>query len=258
MTSKFQFISILSLLLINAVLSYEIIPKYGAKKVYDHSVVLETKDFDVGDNIYISVTTYDYCFNTYLYYQFYQSINDKLVLVYSDSVYQTSSSTVSGFSYEEEYTYKIKKPSSNGNYLYLESNCYPPLYFENTEKDGSIVVLVVSIVVSVVVVVVFIIIICCCCKNCRRGTVAAVPVSGVYGVSPYSVQPNYMMVQPVPNIQPYDPNYIQNQNYSQNYNQNYTSNINNNNQNVQYNSGAAAQPASDFRMNQAINYEKPH
>ena len=45
MTSKFQFISILSLLLINAVLSYDIIPKYGEKEVYVHSVVLETKDF---------------------------------------------------------------------------------------------------------------------------------------------------------------------------------------------------------------------
>jgi len=262
MVSNFEFISILSLFLINVALSHDVIPKYGSKETNRQYVVLDTKDFAVDDKIYISVTTYDYCYDTYLYYGFYQSIDDKSTLRYSDYVYQSSSTTTSSFNYKEKYNYKIKKQSSNGNYLYLESSCFPPLFFENTESDSSVTVIIISVVVSVVVIVVFIIIFVCLCKRCRsrRGTIAAVPVGEVYGYSPYIVQPNVVMVQPVQNVQPYNANYIQNQNYAQNYGQNYNQNYNQNinNQDVQYNSAAAAQQASDYRINQDIKYEKPH
>ena len=108
MISKIEFISVLSLFLINVALSHDVIPKYGSKETNRQYVVLDTKDFAVDDKIYISVTTYDYCYDTYLYYGFYQSIDDKSTLRYSDYVYQSSSTTTSSFNYKEKYNYHIK------------------------------------------------------------------------------------------------------------------------------------------------------
>ena len=58
------------------VLSQEIMSKYGSKKSYTGYVFLDVSGFNSGDKIYISVTTHNYCYNTYLEYKFYASFTD--------------------------------------------------------------------------------------------------------------------------------------------------------------------------------------
>ena len=268
MSRNFMIILLLSSLYISGVVSatYDVIPKYGEKKTSGlRYAVLDTSGFEVGDEIYISVTAYYRCNNYYdLYYRFYETIEGKSSLSYSDSVYYSSISYTESFnSYEETINYKIKKQKSNDNFLYMESKCSPPLYFENTESDTTKVILIVSIVVSIVVLAIIITVVVCMCRRCKRnaayGAVAYNQPIG-YSVSPYAAQPvvgvnvvqpmhpvqPMQAVQPVMNAQPYT-NYAPNQNYNQNVN----------NQDVQYSSITPGQ-ASDNRMNPNINYEKPH
>ena len=150
----------------------------------------------------------------------------------------------------------------------MYSYCTTPLTFENLEPGNKVVVIVVAVIVSVVVIAVMIIIIVYMCRRCKRSVayrVAPYPVTSAY-VIPYAqpvttvvqpVQPivnvQPVPVQPVMNAQPYGVNYATNQNYNyQNVN-----NQNANNPDVQY-SSAAPQPGSEYRINQVVNYEKPH
>ena len=253
MLTKLEFILFLNLLLIKGIISYQIIEKYDSEKTSNNYIVLKTSEFDIGDYIYISVTTNYACYDTYLYYDFYASINEKETLTYSDSVDYSSVTRISSYnSFKETYSYKLKKQNSYENYLYLESNCRAPLVFENTENSGETVIII-AIVISIIGFAIIIAIIVCCCKKCKRyrvyGTVPA-PITPVYQVSPYVIQPGVggVMIQPVVNVQPYGVNYIQTPNYAQNINNQY----------VQYNSTNPVQTTSDYRMDQEIKYEKPH
>ena len=58
-----------------SVLSQEIMSKYGSKKSYTGDVFLDVSGFNSGVKIYISVTTHDYCYNTYLEYKFYIKVS---------------------------------------------------------------------------------------------------------------------------------------------------------------------------------------
>ena len=153
----------------------------------------------------------------------------------TNTIYESSSTSTNA---EETYNYKIKKGSSNFNYLYLSSGLNYPITIENTEDDASTTVIIIVVVVSVVVIVATIIIIICCCRRCRARRYATVPYPSTvgYGVSAFGMQPVIPVAQPV--VQPVgvaQPYY---------------------NPSPQYNQVSPA-PGSDVRVNQVSNYEKP-
>ena len=154
----------------------------------------------------------------------------------TNTIYESSSTSTNA---EETYNYKIKKGSSNFNYLYLSSGLHYPITIENTEDDASTTVIIIVVVVSVVVIVATIIIIICCCRRCRARRYATVPYPSTvgYGVSAFGMQPVIPVAQPV--VQPVgvaQPYY---------------------NPSPQYNQVSPAPIGSVVRVNQVSNYEKP-
>ena len=274
MSLKFRIIFVLNILFMNVVLSIDVMNKYGTKYSSTGVVFLDVSGFNSGDKIYITAKTYHICTYTNLYYKFCESTSDYINPSSLSYTYYTSYSSKNTYnSYEEKYNYDIKKPGSEYKYLYLESQCDPPITFENTEDDGgsSTVVIIVAVICSLIALAIIITIIVYCCRWCKRAVYnrVPIPVTPAYGVSPYGVQPvvGVGMVQPITTVQPYgvNANYIPNQNVNQNYNptynnqnlnQNYTPNYNN--ENVQYNSAAPVQQGSEVRINPDVRYEKPH
>ena len=220
---------------------------------------MDVSDFASGEKIYISVTTNGVCSNTNLEYKFYESFTHHSDADALEQVSYTSSTTKNG---KEKYNYEIKKPSGGYSDLYLESYC-PPVTFENTEDGGSTVGIILAIVFSVIALAIIIAIIVYCCRRCKRAVASRVhypvtPATPVYGVAPYTAQPvvGVGMAQPVMNVQPYGVNTNYAPSPIPNVNQNYIQATNN--QYVQYNSATPVQPGSDVRINQDLQYEKPH
>ena len=231
------FFSLISLSIITEILTENvIIPKYGKKKIYENqNAFLDVSGFDSGEKIYISITTSSYSSDTRLGYAFYINTNG-ISFSTTNTIYESSSTSTNA---EETYNYKIKKGSSNFNYLYLSSNLNYPITIENTEDDASTTVIIIVVVVSVVVIVATIIIIICCCRRCRARRYATVPYPSTvgYGVSAFGMQPVIPVAQPV--VQPVgvaQPYY---------------------NPSPQYNQVSPAPIGSDVRVNQVSNYEKP-
>ena len=203
MSNKFIiFFTLISLSIINLTSSsVEIIPKYGKKTTYNTYIYLDVSGFDIGDKIYISITTTSYA-NSRLDYAFCQNTGASCSSSTLRSVFESSSSTTDAYYYEETFNYKIKKDTS-ANYLYMTYNFPPPVTIENTEDDVSIAIIIIAVVCTVVFLAIIIVIIICCWRRCHRartyGTVPY-PITTGYGVSPYAVQP---VVQPVVTVQPY-------------------------------------------------------
>lgn len=259
MLSQYSFHLFLIILLFNEVVSYEVIPKYGSIETYDKKVFLDTSGFNVGDKIYISITSYsEYNFDTFLRVGFYESIDDKDINSFrgdEEISYSTYSSKSTYTSYEETYNYKIEKNKENGNYLYMEYYLHTPVKIENTENDSSEIIIILSVIFSVIFITVIIVIIICCCRRCRRTAAYPVgtslyPSSLAYGVSPYVPQPGIVM-QPVVNVQPYDNGYVPDPNYAYPQSPQY-------NQNVKYDQSGVIGEGSESRMDdKTSNFEKP-
>ena len=188
MSLKFRIIFILNILLMNAVLSIDVMDKYGRKYSSTGEVFLDISGFNSGDKIYITAKTFYICTITNLHYKFCESTSDDIS---SDSLfytYCTSYSTKDTYSsYEEKYNYEIKKAGNEYKYLYLKSRCHPPITFENTEDDGgnSTVVIIVAVICSLIALAIIIAIIVYCCRRCKRAVYNRVhlPVTPAYGVS---------------------------------------------------------------------------
>lgn len=214
MFQKYSLLIFLFFLLINSTISIVTISKYGTLTTTEKEAFLETSDFKVDEEIYITITSKTgYCSNG-LRYKFYSTNTISNPTAYkSVSSYTTSSVTVGSYT-EVTYHYTVKKENSNDNYLYMLYDCTGKVKIENTEEDEGKTIMIVAIVCSVVFVIIIIVIIVCCCRRCKRtgavyGGVAyptPVPIGAVgYGVSPYGVPPvvGVQPIQPVVNVQPY-------------------------------------------------------
>ncbi len=259
MSLKLRTIFILYLMLLSGVLSYDVINKYGSKKTDVNSVFLDVSGFNVDEKIYITLTVYQKCSSSILKYKFYKNTEDYNSIDSLSSTY-SSSTTYDSLSsdYKEKYYFEFEKSSSDYKYLFMQSDCSPPLNFENTKKDGDDSMIIVIVVCAIVGVTLLIIIIVCTYRRCKRRYAAVpYPMAPVYGVSPYSAQPMGMgMMQPVMNVQPYgvntvNPNYPQIPNVKQKYSQTY------NNQSSKYDLINRNPPGSDLRLNQETKIEKP-
>ena len=231
------FFTLLYLSISSELSSLEIIPKYGKKKTWSNEILLDVSDFDSGDKIYISITTYSYTYvDTRLNYKFYENING--MSSHSSYNYVYESSSTSSYS-QKTYDYKIKKNVSNAKYLYMSYNFELPVTIENTADDISTTVIIIIVVSCVVFFAILITLIVCCCKRCRARRYGIVQYPGTvgYGFANYGVQSEVPVVQstvpPVGIAQPYY------------------------NYNPQYNQAAPAPIISDIRVNPNANYEKP-
>ena len=243
MSSKYPFLLIIALTFIIGVSSLEIIEKYGKKETLNKYVFLETKDFDNGDKIHISITGHNGYDTSRISYKFFESIDhitDASIgsIEMTSTVEKSSSSsedTNEGY-YIETFDYKIKKNDKQGNYLLLKFEFNPPVTVENT-KESNTVIIIVCVVVSVVIIIVVVVILiwhCRRCKNAQTYVDDGYPVNNGYVAKPSGSQPDFKPVQPVMNAQPYDANSPPNQNY---------------NPNGQYNQDAPIQQGSDNRIN---------
>ena len=258
MSLKLITIFISYLMLLSGVVSTEIINKYGSKKTDVNSVFLDVSGFNVDEKIYITLTVYQKCSSSILKYKFYKNTED---YASGDSLSSTysSSTTYDSLSsdYKEKYYFEFEKSSSDYKYLFMQSDCDPPLNFENTKDDGDDSKIIIIVVCAIVGVTLLIIIIVCTYRRCKRRYAAVpYPMAPVYGVSPYAAQPvmGMGMMQPVMNVQPYgaNVNYPQIPNVKQKYSQTY------NNQSSKYNLMNRNPPGSDLRLNQETKIEKPN
>ena len=261
MSLKLRTIFIFYLIFLSGVLSYDVINKYGSKKTDSstNSIFLDVSGFNVDEKIYITVTIYYDCSYSFLHYKFYEKPEDYDPLDHLTRIDSSSSSyeTVAG-NYKEKINFEFKKSSSEYKYLFMQSDCDPPLNFENTKDDGDDSKIIIIVVCAIVGVTLLIIIIVCTYRRCKRRYAAVpYPMAPVYGVSPYAAQPMGMgMMQPVMNVQPYginavNPNYPQIPNVKQKYSQTY------NNQSSKYDLVNRNPPGSDLRLNQETKIEKP-
>ena len=253
MKYKLSFLFIFGSLFIQMVISHEVIPKYGEKKTYNYYIFLDVSGFNKDEKIYISITTEGYYWGSgYIHYNFYEKIDGISSFSISNSVYYSSSSSVTTFGKTEEtYNYRIKKSNANANYLYLKFNDFHlPVTIENTEKDSTTTIIIIAVICSVVFLGIFIAIIVCLCRRCRNNATIATtvyPSASGYAISPYVMQPGIQPgIQPVVSVQPYGTNYpTPNPNY---------------NPNIQYGNIPQNQPESEYRIdnnNNNLKYEKP-
>ena len=224
-------------LIIN-VLSFEILQKYGTLKTWDDHIVFESKDFSIGDEMYFSLKTVNYC-DDYLYYQYYDNIddiNDNIDPTYYVIYDSKSSVTVNGVLESLTKSFIIEKKGEdlnglNGNYLYLKFDCPGSVEIENTKSSGKstiIIIIIVLIVVVLAIIIIFIVIFFCCCKKARAlNRLPNIPQNYGYQVNPYyqqmPVYPQYVnnamvyqMPSSIPNIVYVNSNNANNYNMPQN------------------------------------------
>jgi hypothetical protein len=252
-----MFTKILFLLyIIYFVKSHDVIPKYGSKTVNDNNIFLDVSEFNINDEIYISVESKTGSCIDSLDYSFYNDIENIHTFTTTNNVYSSSSSSVTMGVYESfTYYYTITK-NVQGNYLYLEYNCPYPVIVENTEKYGGTVIYIVAIVIVVLFFAILIFMGFHYCKRCKiRHAATMYENQAGYSASPYSVQPviGVNPIQPVMNAQPYGKDYSINPNY--NYGQ-YNSNVPY--INVQGNPAAPLpQETTSHRKEKVYKYKKP-
>ena len=215
---------LINFFLIKAILSdetlsedFDIIRKYGSTTTSKKKVFIETTDFDVGDNIYISLEFEgNFILNSELTYIFLKETYENKIN-YKTKTYQSTSSSSANGKTKKTYNYEIKKDDNEGNYLLLLLNNFPsPITVKNTKEDSSSsnAATIIGIIFALFFFIFFVVLIICLCKRCRR---SRLPYGAVgygssigYGISPYGVPPPMMPgqpMQPVMNIQPYGQNY---------------------------------------------------
>ena len=205
-------------LLIN-ILSIQTLNKYGKIQTNEGCVVFDSSSFSNGEEMYFTLSTDGYCsYLDKLNYNYISSIDSLDINTpstpYMVSMESRSSTKINGrlTSFSAYFTIKKKEEQfqgSNGNYLYLEFDCYYKVEIENTKESGAKKILIGMIIGFVVffVLIVIIIIVCCYCRRKRMAARAAmmsnnVAMSQTYGVSPYGATPIYgqqVMMQPYPN-----------------------------------------------------------
>jgi len=210
----------------------------------DGAIIMETKDFNKGDEIYLKITA-DYFYDENIYCQFFDDLST--YEPNSDDVFKVERNLKKDNNYNENndiismtYYYTIKKDYTTlgnlkGDYLTIFFNCYGEVIITNTEENegklskGAIIAIVVVVVVIGVGVIIFY-----CIKKKKMSQMTNNKETAVN------------------NNQNYDNN--DNQNYDNNYNQNYDNNNNNQNyQNLNMNMNSNNQMNNNYNMQQNNN-----
>ena len=188
----------LGYLLIN-ILSIEILRKDGSVKTRDGYIIFDSSEFLIGDTMYFEIESSSNCAD-YLYYQYYDDI-DNINFSYSN-FYQMhsvrydyqSSVTVNGVIQSLTRHFEIEKKQGemgdlDGNYLYLEFDCFGLVEISNTKSSGKTIIIIVVVIVVFIIVAVFIFtLVFCCVRRCYRTRVNNIYNAPAYQVSPYYPQ----------------------------------------------------------------------
>lgn len=209
----------------------------------DAAIIMETKDFNKGDEIYLKITA-DYFYDENIYCQFFDDLST--YEPNTDDVFKADRNIKKGNNYNENYDkisetkyYTIKKDYTTlgnlkGDYLTIFFFCYGEVIITNTEENegklskGAIIAIVVVVVVIGVGVIIFY-----CIKKKKMSQMTNNKETAVN------------------NNQNYDNN--DNQNYDNNYNQNYDNNNNQNYQNLNMNMNSNNQMNNNYNMQQNNN-----
>ena len=161
------------ILLIKEINSYEeeILNKFGSIKTKYSSMILNTSEFERGDDIYITFESELNCDN-YIWYQFYDDINEiynqTSDLKFNLRAESSSVTNILGKKTHLSFYYTINKnreslDNSNGNILYFEFKCEGEVEIKNSKTNPSIYFLIIGILI----VILFFIFFCfLCIKGC--------------------------------------------------------------------------------------------
>ena len=204
--SYFKHFIIIILCLIIKTSTYDILKKNGKLEDTDGSVIFESKGFYANNNMYFKITINNNkdCKSDlgYKYYDTSEGISSSSTDYYV-SKKSSEDKTVKGTTSTALF-FTIKKKSSeykgsNGNYLFLNINCYGKIDFENTESDQSKSNLFAAILSVAIVVLFFAIfgglLIYCTCKKRRELLRQPPPIN-----QPYIMYGNPQMYQQQGNI----------------------------------------------------------
>ena len=204
--SYFKHFIIIILCLIIKASTYGILKKNGKLEDTDGSVIFESKSFYADNDMYFKITINNNkdCKSDlgYKYYDSSEGISSSSTDYHVSK--KSSLETTVGGTTKTALFFTIKKKSSeykgsNGNYLFLNINCYGKIDFENTESDQSKSNLF-AMILSVGLVVLFFaifggLLIYCTCKKRRELLRQQPPI-----IQPYIMYGNPQMYQQQGNI----------------------------------------------------------
>ena len=142
----------------------EILNRYGKIKTKYSSMIVNSSEFNINDDIFLTLDSYSMC-DDYLRYQFYDEINDiykqKTDLKYNIKPVSKILSNIIGRKTSIKLYYTINKNRGiignlKGNILYIEFRCEGEVLIKNTINDDSSI----FVYFGVFIIIIFIIIFC--------------------------------------------------------------------------------------------------
>lgn len=183
------FISILFVIfLIKEAKSFEeeVLERYSSIKTKYSSIIVNTSEFQQGDDIYLALESDSKC-DDYIRYQFYDNIsniyNQTSDLKYNMRAGSRAETNVFGKKTHLSLYYTINKKSEvleniKGNILYIEFKCEGEVEIKNTKKDASVIYGVIGLFICIIFLIIFCFLfikgclfwICCLRFCCKRNT----------------------------------------------------------------------------------------
>ena len=219
--------------LIKGVKSFEeeILEKYGSIKTKYSSMIVNTSEFQQGDNIYLKLESDSNC-DEFIRYQFYDNINEiynqTSDLKFSLRAQSRSMTHILGKKTHLSLFYTINKnridlDNSGGNILYFEFRCEGDVEIKNTKTNTTIY----FVIIALIIVILFFIIFCfAVIKGCLYSFICLKFLFGERNNFNINAIPNSLVMNAPQSRIVYIP---QNRNLNQNNNL-----INQNNRNVVY------------------------
>ena len=124
----------------------QVLSKYGSIKTEYSSMIINSTEFNLGDDIYLTINSDLNC-DDYLRYQFYDKINDiynqSSDLKYNMRAGSTAKTNILGRKTHFSLYYTINKNKGilenlKGNLLYIEFKCEGDVEIKNTKDDPTI------------------------------------------------------------------------------------------------------------------------
>ena len=141
----------------------EVLNKYGSIKTKYSSMIINSTDFNLGDDIYLTFNSESNC-DEYLRYQFYDEIKD-IYNQTSDLKYnmRPGSKAIThllGSKTHLSLYYTINKNKGylenlKGNILYIEFKCEGEVEIKNTKDNASIIYLYIGIFIAILFLIIF-------------------------------------------------------------------------------------------------------
>ena len=175
--------------LIKAVKSFEeeILEKYGSIKTKYGSMIVNTSEFQQGDNIYLKLESDSNC-DDFIRYQFYDNINNiynqTSDLKYNMRAGSRAVTNVFGRKTHISLYYTINKNGEflnniKGNILYFEFKCEGEVEIKNTKNDSSVIFIFIGLFICILFLIIFCFLfikgclfwICCLRFCCKRNTI---------------------------------------------------------------------------------------